>query len=130
MHGLAKCHGNPFARRHGQHKSRDFSEQLDTIGATLNANSGLPNLTSALVRPVWLKIWIRYSTCFAEVIRTADIPHRGVERYKSRTLSHNLYCASAGISGAREIESGDFMERTRFPGHCPPESLKKSRRRI
>lgn len=87
MHGLANATATLLREGTAKHKSRELSEQLDTIGASLNANSGLPNLTSSITASGLVDNLDQIIDLFAEVIRTPTFPAEEVERYKSRTLS-------------------------------------------
>ena len=42
--------------------SKDIAEQVDAIGATLAANSGLSSLTSVLAPAAWSRTWTKRST--------------------------------------------------------------------
>ena len=70
-----------------KHTSREIAEQLDTIGATMGANSGLASFTSNVTSSGLVENFDQVLNLFAEVVRTPKFPTEEVERYKSRTIS-------------------------------------------
>lgn len=87
MRGLANA--TAFLLREGTAKrtSREISEQLDTIGAALGANSGVSSPTTNINAAGLVENLDQILDLFAEVIRTPKFPTEEVERYTSRTIS-------------------------------------------
>jgi len=126
MHGLANATAILLREGTAKHKSRELSEQLDTIGATLNANSGLPNLTSSITTSGLVENLDQILDLFTEVIRTPTFPTEEVERYKSRTLSQQPLLRSQPAFLAQErLNQAIYGTHPASLVIAPPESLKK-----
>ena len=67
--------------------SKEISEQVDALGATLNANSGLSSFTSTVNAAGLVENFDQTLDLFADVIRNPTFPEAEVARYKTRTLS-------------------------------------------
>lgn len=87
LHGLAGATATLLREGTAKHNSRELAEQLDTIGATIGANSGLSSFTSNITAAGLVENFDQVLDLFAEVIRTPKFPTEEVERYRSRTLS-------------------------------------------
>ncbi|MDX6384218.1 MAG: zinc protease [Blastocatellia bacterium] len=87
MHGLANATALLMREGTAKHNSREFSEQLDTIGATLTANSGVSSPTSSVSASGLTENLDQIIDLFSEVIRTPRYPADEVERYKSRAIA-------------------------------------------
>jgi predicted Zn-dependent peptidase len=87
MHGLAGATATLLREGTAKHTSKELGEQLDTIGATLGANSGLSGFTSSVTAAGLVENFDQVLDLFTEVIRTPKFPADEVERYKSRTIS-------------------------------------------
>jgi predicted Zn-dependent peptidase len=86
MHGLAGVTAALLREGTAKHTSRELAEQLDTIGATINASSGLAGFTTSVTAAGLVENFDQVLNLFTEVIRTPKFPTDEVERYKSRTL--------------------------------------------
>jgi zinc protease len=87
MHGLSGATAALLREGTAKHTSKELAEQLDTIGATLGANSGLSGFTSSVTAAGLVENFDQVLDLFTEVVRTPKFPADEVERYKSRTLS-------------------------------------------
>lgn len=87
MRGLANATATLLREGTAKHTSRELAEQLDTIGATLNANSGVSSFQTSITTSGLTDGLDQILDLFAEVIRTPKFPTDEVERYKSRTIS-------------------------------------------
>jgi predicted Zn-dependent peptidase len=67
--------------------SKDIAEQVDALGATLTANSGLSSLTSVVSTSGLVENLDQTLDLFADVIRNPTFPQSEVEKYKTRTLA-------------------------------------------
>jgi zinc protease len=67
--------------------SKDIAEQVDALGATLNANSGLSSLTTNVTASGLVENLDQTLELFADVIRNPTFPQAEVDRYKTRTLA-------------------------------------------
>ncbi len=87
MRGLASITALQLREGTAKHKSRELAEALDTIGATLTANSGVSSVTSNITISGLTDNLDQILELFTEVIRTPTFPADELERYKSRTLA-------------------------------------------
>lgn len=67
--------------------SRDIAEQIDTLGATLSAGSGLSSLTTVVNTAGLVENFDQVLDIFADVIRNPKFPKDEVEKFKTRTIS-------------------------------------------
>jgi zinc protease len=67
--------------------SKDISEQVDALGATLNAGSGLSSFTTNVSTAGLVENFDQTLDLFADVIRNPTFPQAEVARFKTRTLS-------------------------------------------
>ena len=67
--------------------SKDISEQVDALGATLNASAGLSSLTSTVNAGGLVENFDQTLDLFADVIRNPTFPQTEVARFKTRTMS-------------------------------------------
>jgi zinc protease len=126
MHGLANATAALLREGTAKHTSRELSEQLDTIGATFNANSGLPNLTSSITTSGLVDNLDQIVDLFAEVIRTPKFPADEVERYKSRILSQQPLLRGNPVFLAQErLNQAIYGTHPASLVVAPAESLKK-----
>jgi predicted Zn-dependent peptidase len=87
MHGLAGTTAALLREGTAKHTSRELAEQLDTIGATIGANSALAGFTTSVTAAGLSENFDQVLDLFSEVVRTPKFPTEEVERYKSRTIS-------------------------------------------
>src|SRR6201988_1587348 len=67
--------------------SKDIAEQVDAIGATLTATSGLSALTSVVSTGGLVENLDQTLDLFSDVVRNPTFPQAEVEKYKTRTLA-------------------------------------------
>ncbi|MGH9908596.1 MAG: M16 family metallopeptidase, partial [Pyrinomonadaceae bacterium] len=67
--------------------SREIAEQVESLGATLNANSDLSSLTSTVTSSGLAQNFDRVLDIFADVVREPAFPADELEKYKTRTVS-------------------------------------------
>ena len=67
--------------------SKDIAEQVDALGATLTANSGLSSMTSTVSTGGLIENLDQTLDLFADVIRNPTFPQAEVDKYKTRTLA-------------------------------------------
>src|ERR1041385_1666678 len=67
--------------------SKDIAEQVDALGATLTATSGLSTLTSVVSTSGLVENLDQTLDLFADVIRNPTFPQAEVDKYKTRTLA-------------------------------------------
>lgn len=91
MHGLAGATASLLREGTAKHNSRELAEQLDTIGATIGANSGLSSFTTNITASGLVENFDQILDLFTEVIRSPKFPTEEVDRYKSRTISNQQF---------------------------------------
>src|SRR3989449_1240427 len=91
MHGLAGATATLLHEGTAKHNSRELAEQLDTIGATIGANSGLSSFTTNITASGLVENFDQILDLFTEVIRSPKFPAEEVDRYKSRTISNQQF---------------------------------------
>lgn len=67
--------------------SRQIAEQIESLGATLNANSDLSSFTTTITSSGLVQNFDSALDIFADVIRNPVFPKEEVEKYKTRTVS-------------------------------------------
>ena len=86
-HGLANFTAALLREGTTKRSSKEISEQIDALGATLNANAGLSSMTSTVTAAGLVENFDQTLDLFADVIRNPTFPEAEVARYKTRTLS-------------------------------------------
>lgn len=106
--------------------SKDIAEQVDSIGATLNSNSGFSNTTSTVTASGLVENIDQTFDLFADVVRNPAFPADEVEKYKTRSLAQLQFQRSSPQFLAQERFSraiyGDHPAALVAP---PVDSLKK-----
>lgn len=103
MHGLAGVTAALLREGTVKHTSRELAEQLDTIGATMNANSGLAGFTTNITAAGLVENFDQVLDLFTEVIRTPKFPTDEVERYKSAPCQRRAKSAGRLLSWPRNV---------------------------
>src|SRR5215210_7168729 len=107
--------------------SKDIAEQVDAIGATLAANSGLSSMTSVVTTSGLVENLDPTLELFADVIRNPTFPQAEVDKYKTRTLAQLQFQRSIPQFLAQE-QFSKAIYGTSHPASLiapPAESLKK-----
>ena len=85
--GLAGFTASLLREGTAKRSSKEISEQVDALGATLNANSGLSSVTSVVNAAGLVENFDQTLDLFADVIRNPTFPQTEVDRFKTRTLA-------------------------------------------
>ncbi|MFN2454651.1 MAG: M16 family metallopeptidase [Pyrinomonadaceae bacterium] len=85
--GLASFTASLLREGTAKRTSREIAEQLDTLGATLAANSGLSSFTTNLSAAGLVENLDGTLDIFADVLRNPKFPQTEVEKYKARLLA-------------------------------------------
>jgi len=107
--------------------SKDIAEQVDALGATLTANSGLSSMTSVVSTSGLVENLDQTLELFADVIRNPTFPQAEVDKYKTRTLAQLQFQRSIPQFLAAE-QFSKAIYGTSHPASLvapPAESLKK-----
>jgi len=126
IRGLASATASLMREGTAKHNSRELSEQLDTIGATLNANSGVSAPTSNVSTSGLVENLDQILDLFSELILTPKYPAEEVERYKSRAISNQPL-----LRGQPQFLAAERLNQAIYGTHpasivvAPVDSLKK-----
>jgi predicted Zn-dependent peptidase len=85
--GLANFTASLLREGTTKRSSKEIAEQVDALGATLTANSGLSSLTSTVSASGLVENFDQALDLFADVIRNPAFPQAEVDKYKTRTLA-------------------------------------------
>ncbi len=85
--GLATFTASLLREGTAKRSSKDIAEQVDALGATLGANSGLSAMTSVVNTSGLVENLDQTLELFADVIRNPTFPQAEVDKYKTRTLA-------------------------------------------
>ncbi len=88
--GLASFTASLLREGTAKRSSKDIAEQVDALGATLTANSGLASLTSTVTTAGLVENLEQTLELFADVIRNPAFPQSEVDKYKTRILAQLL----------------------------------------
>src|SRR5215203_161324 len=125
--GLASFTGTLLREGTTKRSSKDIAEQVDALGATLTANSGLSSMTSVVSTGGLVENLDQTLELFADVIRNPTFPQAEVDKYKTRTLAQLQFQRSIPQFLAQEQFSRAIYG-TSHPASLvapPAESLKK-----
>jgi predicted Zn-dependent peptidase len=86
-HGLASFTATLLREGTSKRSSKDIAEQVDALGATLTANSGLSSMTSVVNTSGLVENLDQTLDLFSDVIRNPTFPQAEVDKYKTRTLA-------------------------------------------
>jgi predicted Zn-dependent peptidase len=126
-HGLASFTAALLREGTARHASKDIAEQVDALGATLTANSGLSSMTSVVTTSGLVENFDKTLDLFADVIRNPTFPQAEVDKYRTRTLAQLQFQRSIPDFLARE-QFNKAIYGTSHPASLvapPAESLKK-----
>ena len=107
--------------------SKDIAEQVDALGATLGANSGLSTMTSVVSTSGLVENLDQTMALFSDVIRNPIFPQEEVDKYKTRTLAQLQFQRSSPQFLAQE-QFNRAIYGTTHPASLiapPAESIKK-----
>jgi predicted Zn-dependent peptidase len=107
--------------------SKDIAEQVDALGATLTATSGLSSMISTVNTSGLVENLDQTLDLFADIIRNPTFPQAEVDKYKSRTLSQlQLQRSNPQFLAAEQFQRAIYG--TSHPASliaAPAESIKK-----
>ncbi len=85
--GLASSTATLMREGTAKRSSKDIAEQIDALGATLGASSGLSAMTSVVSTGGLVENLDQTLELFADVIRNPTFPQAEVDKYKTRMLA-------------------------------------------
>ena len=85
--GLASSTATLLREGTAKRSSKDIAEQVDALGATLIAGSGLSAMTSTVSASGLVENFDQTLDLFADVVRNPSFPQAEVDKYKTRTLA-------------------------------------------
>jgi predicted Zn-dependent peptidase len=125
-HGLAQFTASMLREGTTKRSSKDIAEQIDALGATLGAGSGLATLTTNVTTTGLVENLDQTLDIFADVVRNPTFPQAEVEKYKARTLQQLLFQRSNPQFLAQEQFSRAIYGNHPAALAAPPtESIKK-----
>ena len=125
--GLAGFTANLLREGTTKRSSKDIAEQVDALGATLTANSGLASMITTVNSGGLVENLDQTLDLFADVIRNPTFPQAEVEKFKARTFAQLQFQRSIPQFLAQE----QFSRAIYGNGHPaslvvpPAESIKK-----
>jgi zinc protease len=106
--------------------SKDIAEQLDSLGATLFASSGLSSFTTNVSASGLTESLDQVLDIFADVIRNPKFPADELEKYKTRTISQYQFARSLPQFLAQEqFNKAVYGDHPAAMTFAPIDSLKK-----
>ncbi|HAF22458.1 MAG TPA: hypothetical protein DCK93_06020 [Blastocatellia bacterium] len=85
--GLASFTASLLREGTTRRTSKEISEQIDTLGATLTASAGVSSFTSTVATSGLVDNLDQVLDIFADVVRNPKFPTDEVEKFKTRTLA-------------------------------------------
>ena len=124
--GLASFTASLMREGTAKRSSKDIAEQVDALGATLFATSGLSSMTSTVSTSGLMESVEQTLDVFADVVRNPTFPQAEVDRYKTRTLAQLQFQRSSAQFLAQEQFSKAIYGNHPASLVAPPaESIKK-----
>ena len=106
--------------------SKDIAEQVDSLGATLNANSGFSSMTSTVNTAGLVENFDQTLALFADVVRNPIFPQAEVDRYKNRMMAQvQLQRSIPQFLAQEQFNKAIYGNHPASIVSAPAESLKK-----
>ena len=126
FHGLASFTATLLREGTAKRSSKDISEQVDALGATLNANSGLSSATTNVTSGGLVENLDQTLDLFADVVRNPTFPQAEVEKYKTRMLAQlQFQRSSAQFLASEQFQKAIYGSHPASLASPPAESIKK-----
>lgn len=125
--GLASFTASLLREGTTKRSSKEISEQVDSLGATLAANASVSSFTSTVTASGLVENLDQLLDIFSDVVRNPKFPADEVEKFKSRTLASLQFLRSNPSYLAQER-----FNRAVYGNHpaalvtAPPESLRRT----
>ena len=124
--GLASFTASLLREGTATRSSKDIAEQVDALGATLGATSGLSSLTSTVSTSGLVENLEPTLAIFADVVRNPAFPQAEVDKYRTRTLAQLQFQRSSPQFLAQEqFSKAIYGEHPAALISPPAESIKK-----
>jgi zinc protease len=125
-HGLAQFTAALLREGTTRRSSKDIAEQVDALGATLFATSGLASFTTNVTASGLVENLDQTLDIFADVVRNPSFPQAEVDKYRGRTLQQLQFQRSSPQFLAQEQFSRAIYGNHPAALIAPPaDSLKK-----
>jgi predicted Zn-dependent peptidase len=125
--GLASYTASLLREGTATRTSNQISEQIDTIGASLTATSGVSSLTSTVTASGLMENLDQTLDIFADVVRNPKFPADEVEKFKGRTLAGlQVLRANPSYLAQERFNRAIYGDHPAALVVAPPESLKKT----
>lgn len=125
-HGLASFTAALLREGTAKRSSKDIAEQVDALGATLGALSGLASLTSTVTASGLIESMDQTLDIFADVVRNPTFPQTEVDKYKTRTLAGlQIQRSNPQFLALEQLNRAIYRDHPAALISAPPESVKK-----
>jgi len=125
-HGLASFTAALLREGTAKRSSKDIAEQVEALGATLVATSGLASLTSTVTASGLIESLDQTLDIFADVARNPTFPQTEVDKYKTRTLaSLQFQRSNPQFLALEQFNRAIYGDHPAALISAPPESVKK-----
>jgi zinc protease len=125
--GLASSTASLLREGTAKRSSKDIAEQVDALGATLTAGSGLSSMTTNITAGGLIENIDPTLELFADVVRNPTFPQAEVDKYKTRTLAQLQFQRSIPqFLAAEQFQRAIYgTEHPAALASTPAESIKK-----
>ncbi|MFN2531649.1 MAG: M16 family metallopeptidase [Pyrinomonadaceae bacterium] len=125
-HGLATFTAGLLREGTGKRSSKDIAEQIDALGATLVATSGLASLTSTISTSGLAENLDQTLNLFADVVKNPSFPPSEVDKYRTRLLAQlQFQRANPQFLAAEQFSKAIYGDHPAALVSAPAESIKK-----
>lgn len=126
-HGLASFTATLLREGTTTRTSKDISEQMDTLGATLSANAGISSFTSNITTAGLVENLDQTLDIFADVIRNPKFPQDEAEKFKARLAQQLQFQRSIPqFLAAERFQRAIYGEHPAGMIVAPVESIKRT----
>lgn len=125
--GLASFTASLLREGTATRTSKDISEQMDTLGATLQANSGISSFTTNITTSGLVENLDQTLDIFADVIRNPKFPQEEAEKFKTRLAQQLQFQRSIPqFLAAERFQRAIYGEHPAGLIAAPVESIKRT----
>jgi zinc protease len=125
--GLASFTATLLREGTATRKSKDIAEQMDTLGATLTAGSGISSFTTNITTSGLVENLDQTLDIFADVIRNPKFPQEEVDKYKQRQIAQLQFQRSIPqFLAAERFQRAVYGEHPAGMIVAPVESIKRT----
>ena len=124
--GLASSTASLIREGTAKRSSKEISEQIDAIGASIFSNSGLSSMTSTVTVGGLVENMDQILDIFADVVRNPSFPQDEINKYKTRTLTNlQVQRTSPQFLAQEQFSKAIYGDHPAGLVSTPAESIKK-----